>query len=76
MDIMYIDGALLTRMFKQGTFELNSNKGLVDSLNVFPVPDGDTGTNMSLTMNAALAKFSKMSMHQQTRLQKQFQKDH
>lgn len=56
MDIMYIDGALLTRMFKQGTFELNSNKGLVDSLNVFPVPDGDTGTNMSLTMNAALTE--------------------
>ncbi len=59
MDIMYIDGALLTRMFKQGTFELNSNKGLVDSLNVFPVPDGDTGTNMSLTMNAALAEILK-----------------
>ncbi len=34
MDIMYIDGDLLLKMFKQGTFELNSNKGLVDSLNV------------------------------------------
>ncbi len=56
MDIMYIDGDLLLKMFKQGTFELNSNKGLVDSLNVFPVPDGDTGTNMSLTMNAALTE--------------------
>lgn len=59
MDIMYIDGSLLQKMFKQGTFELNSNKGLVDSLNVFPVPDGDTGTNMSLTMNAALSEVLK-----------------
>lgn len=59
MDIMYIDGDLLLKMFKQGTFELNSNKGLVDSLNVFPVPDGDTGTNMSLTMNAALTEVLK-----------------
>ncbi len=59
LDIMYIDGDLLLKMFKQGTFELNSNKGLVDSLNVFPVPDGDTGTNMSLTMNAALTEVLK-----------------
>ncbi len=59
MDIRVIDGDLLIKMFKQGTFELNANKGLVDSLNVFPVPDGDTGTNMSLTMNAALTEMMK-----------------
>lgn len=59
MDIMYINGDLLLKMFRQGTFELNSNKGLVDSLNVFPVPDGDTGTNMSLTMNSALTEVLK-----------------
>ena len=59
MDIMYINGDLLLKMFRQGTFELNSNKELVDSLNVFPVPDGDTGTNMSLTMNAALTEVLK-----------------
>ena len=33
---------------------LESNKDYVDSLNVFPVPDGDTGTNMSLTMKSAV----------------------
>jgi len=59
LDIMYINGDLLLKMFRQGTFELNSNKELVDSLNVFPVPDGDTGTNMSLTMNAALTEVLK-----------------
>ncbi|MBI9011647.1 MAG: DAK2 domain-containing protein [Clostridiales bacterium] len=41
-------------MFNQGTYMLNQNRNLVDALNVFPVPDGDTGTNMSLTMQAAV----------------------
>lgn len=54
-----IDGDLLVRMFKQGTYELNRNKTVVDALNVFPVPDGDTGTNMSLTMNSALNEMLK-----------------
>ncbi len=54
MEVNTINADLLTKMFKQGTYELNKNKDLVDSLNVFPVPDGDTGTNMSLTMNSAI----------------------
>ncbi|QZY57488.1 DAK2 domain-containing protein [Crassaminicella profunda] len=40
-------------MFVQGASVLDGNKSTVDALNVFPVPDGDTGTNMSLTMNGA-----------------------
>jgi len=44
----------MIKMFKRGTYLLNENKNLVDSLNVFPVPDGDTGTNMSLTMTSAI----------------------
>ncbi|BEP29458.1 DAK2 domain-containing protein [Helicovermis profundi] len=59
MDIMKIDVELLYRMFKQASIELNKNKSLVDSLNVFPVPDGDTGTNMSLTMKNAVKEISK-----------------
>lgn len=59
MDIKHIDGALLAKMFKQAAYTLNQNKALVDSLNVFPVPDGDTGTNMSLTMNAAITEIEK-----------------
>lgn len=54
MELKTINAELLTKMFKQGTYELNKNKDMVDALNVFPVPDGDTGTNMSLTMNSAI----------------------
>ena len=43
MEHWTIDAALLATMFKQGTYELNRNKAQVDALNVFPVPDGDTG---------------------------------
>ncbi|MBQ8391529.1 MAG: DAK2 domain-containing protein [Clostridia bacterium] len=49
-----IDASLLSKMIISGANNLSNNKELVDALNVFPVPDGDTGTNMSLTfMNAA-----------------------
>lgn len=54
MKIIEIDSSLLVKMFNQGTYALNQNKALVDALNVFPVPDGDTGTNMSLTMQSAV----------------------
>lgn len=59
MELKTINAELLAKMFKQGTFELNKNKATVDALNVFPVPDGDTGTNMSLTMNSAVEGLSK-----------------
>ena len=49
-----IDGALLKDMFLAGASLLEKNRALVDSLNVFPVPDGDTGTNMSMTMQGAV----------------------
>lgn len=54
MKIEKIDSNLLAKMFNQGTYVLNQNRDLVDALNVFPVPDGDTGTNMSLTMQSAV----------------------
>lgn len=54
-----IDSELLARMFKRGTYQLNQNKDIVDALNVYPVPDGDTGTNMSLTMTAATQEIFK-----------------
>ena len=46
--IQYIDGKKFRAMFVSGANNLQNNKDLVDRLNVFPVPDGDTGTNMSL----------------------------
>ena len=49
-----IDAPLLSKMIISGAHNLSNNRELVDALNVFPVPDGDTGTNMSLTfINAA-----------------------
>ena len=45
-----------------GAYALELNKSTVDSLNVFPVPDGDTGTNMSLTMNSATKEVNKVTV--------------
>ena len=54
MIINKIDGFKLQVMFKCAAEKLEANKDEVNSLNVFPVPDGDTGTNMLLTMKSAL----------------------
>ena len=48
-----VNGATFRKMIIGGISLLDQNKQLVDSLNVFPVPDGDTGTNMFLTMKSA-----------------------
>ena len=47
-------------MFVSGANNLQNHKDLVDKLNVFPVPDGDTGTNMSLTISYAMKELSKV----------------
>ena len=49
-----IDGIMLKQAFIGATNFLDKNKEEVNTLNVFPVPDGDTGTNMSLTMKASV----------------------
>jgi len=53
-----IDGVLLRDMVLAGAALLEKNREAVDALNVFPVPDGDTGTNMSLTMSSATKEVS------------------
>ena len=53
-----IDGLLLRDMVMAGAALLEKNRELVDALNVFPVPDGDTGTNMSLTMQSAIREIN------------------
>ena len=53
IQIQAIDGLLLREMVLAGAALLEKNREMVDALNVFPVPDGDTGTNMSLTMASA-----------------------
>ena len=59
-----ITGAMLRDAIISASNNINNNKKAVDALNVFPVPDGDTGTNMSMTMAAAareVARFDDMS---------------
>ena len=48
-----IDAQLLQKAFIAGAYNLERNKDYINELNVFPVPDGDTGSNMSLTIMAA-----------------------
>ena len=51
-----IDGALFQRMVVHAAASINAQKQSINELNVFPVPDGDTGTNMSLTIGTAAAQ--------------------
>ena len=46
-----INGQLLKQMLESGMNNLGNHSGEIDALNVFPVPDGDTGTNMFLTFS-------------------------
>ena len=48
-----IDGIVLKQMLESGMNHLSNHAAEVDALNVFPVPDGDTGTNMFLTVSAS-----------------------
>lgn len=59
MNIPKIDGEMLKRMIIAATNNLGKNKRMVDELNVFPVPDGDTGTNMYLTILSAAREVEK-----------------
>ncbi|SHH28560.1 hypothetical protein SAMN02745135_00318 [Caloranaerobacter azorensis DSM 13643] len=61
LKIEYIDGVLLKNIFIGAANTLEKNKQVVDSLNVFPVPDGDTGTNMSLTMQSAIKQVKSLN---------------
>lgn len=53
MEINTISAEMLQKMFIEGAKNLEANKEYINELNVFPVPDGDTGTNMSLTIMSA-----------------------
>ncbi len=55
-----IDAKMLSKMFLAGAKNLEEKKEWINELNVFPVPDGDTGTNMTLTIMAAAKEVSAM----------------
>ena len=54
-----INGAEFRRLVVSAAASIEINKQALNELNVFPVPDGDTGTNMSMTINAAAAELRK-----------------
>ena len=54
-DIKYLTGWLMTKMARGGAKRLRSNAEKVNKLNVFPVPDGDTGDNMRMTIESGIA---------------------
>lgn len=56
-----LDGVALSNMIANGAANLSQNADYVDSLNVFPVPDGDTGTNMNLTMTSGAKEVAAMN---------------
>ena len=56
--IKTIDAKVLSRMFLAGAKNLEAKKEWINELNVFPVPDGDTGTNMTMTIMSAAAEVS------------------
>ena len=53
MNTNTVDAKMLGRMFLAGAKNLEAKKEWINELNVFPVPDGDTGTNMTLTILSA-----------------------
>ena len=58
MVIKTIDAPLLKKMFLAGASNIEAKKEYINELNVFPVPDGDTGTNMSMTIMSAAREVS------------------
>ena len=60
MAITTVDAPMLAKMFLAGAKNLEAKKEWINELNVFPVPDGDTGTNMTMTIMSAAAEVSKL----------------
>ena len=56
-----ITGSLFKQMVLHGAAAITAQKQAINDLNVFPVPDGDTGTNMSMTIGTAVAELRKTS---------------
>ncbi|MEM0579273.1 DAK2 domain-containing protein [Blautia sp. HA2174] len=61
MNTNTVDAKMLGRMFLSGAKNLEAKKEWINELNVFPVPDGDTGTNMTLTIMSAASEVSALS---------------
>ncbi|MFD1357498.1 DAK2 domain-containing protein [Fictibacillus halophilus] len=64
MSLKVLDGKKFAKMVLEGASNLSRNAAMVDALNVFPVPDGDTGTNMNLTITSGAKEVEKNTSSQ------------
>ncbi|SFM26466.1 DAK2 domain-containing protein [Salibacterium qingdaonense] len=69
-----VNGEQLALMFREGAAVLGANVKKVDALNVFPVPDGDTGTNMNLTITSGVREVDQKERHHAGNVAKTFSK--
>lgn len=72
MKIKVIDGSMLVRMIRLGASNLAKYKDIINKLNVFPVPDGDTGTNMNLSMSSGIQELDAIHDKELTTIGKAF----
>src|SRR5690625_5440589 len=69
-----LDGKTFAQMILLGAKHLENNSDMIDSLNVFPVPDGDTGTNMNLSMSSGAEEVKKTDNSRLSDVAKAFSK--
>jgi DAK2 domain fusion protein YloV len=72
--IQRLDGVTFAQMVRLGAHHLSNNANKIDALNVFPVPDGDTGTNMNLSMTTGANEVKKMDGNQISNIAEAFAK--
>lgn len=72
MGMNYIDAGMLKNAFLAGAKGLEANKEWINELNVFPVPDGDTGTNMTMTIRQPPEKWQPLKIRRWRRWRERF----
>ena len=56
-----LDSLIFAAMLRQGAVALGREKNLINDLNVFPIPDGDTGDNMYMTLKAGISSLDRFA---------------
>lgn len=74
MKVQALDGVTLTQMVLSGAHHLSNNAKKIDALNVFPVPDGDTGTNMNLSMTSGADEVKRVNSNHVAEVAEAFSK--
>ncbi|WLD95113.1 DAK2 domain-containing protein [Alkalihalobacillus sp. AL-G] len=74
MTLKKLDGGKLSQMFLTGANQLHNNVKVIDALNVFPVPDGDTGTNMNLTITSGVKEVKTLTSDDASKIASAFSK--